>query len=307
MASRETLLARTFVDVADTLVADLDIVDFLGVLAGRCVEFFGVSEAGLMLVDADGVLKVAASSSHTMKLLELFELQHDDGPCVDCYRTRAPVREDDLAEAVGRWPRFGPEALAAGFHAVYALPMRLRDQVIGSLNLLRGESGRLDDDDLLVAQSLADVATIGILQHRAAAEQRLVAEQLEFALKSRIVIEQAKGVLSAHLRLDMAQSFAALRHYARNHNQKLHDVAAAITTGALDVAAVAPSVMPRANAVEPAVRKPATRPDGPLLERERRRLTTLMGYAVCGTVIGRRTDGTPWVCRMARGHPGPHI
>jgi len=240
VASRETLLARTFVDVADTLVADFDIVDFLGVLAGRCVEFFGVSEAGLMLVDADGVLQVAASSSHTMNLLELFELQHEDGPCIDCYRSKAPIREDDLSAATGRWPRFGPEALAAGFHAVYALPMRLRDQVIGSLNLLRAEPGQMDDNDLLVAQSLADVATIGILQHRAADERRLIAEQLEFALKSRIVIEQAKGVLSAHLGLDMAESFTALRQYARNHNRKLHDVAGAITSGALAVAEVAP-------------------------------------------------------------------
>lgn len=233
MASRETLLARTFVDISDTLVADFDIIDFLAVLAGRCVELLGVSEAGLMLADAEGVLHVTASSSDTMNMLELFELQHDDGPCVDCYRTKGSVHEDDLGRAADRWPRFVPEAIAAGFHSVYALPMRLRDEVIGSLNLLRSEPGGLDGDELLVAQALADVATIGILQHRAANESRLIAEQLQYALNSRIVIEQAKGVLSAHAGLDMDQVFTIMRRYARDHNQRLTEVAGAIADGSM--------------------------------------------------------------------------
>lgn len=233
MASRGTQLARTFVDVSDTLVLDFDVVDFLSVLAGRCVELLGVSEAGLMLADSEGVLRVAASSSDTMNLLELFELQHHDGPCVDCYRTKAPVREDDLHDAVNRWPRFTPEAIAAGFSSAYALPMRLRDQVIGSLNLLRAEPGVLDGDELLVAQALADVATIGILQHRAASENRLITEQLQYALNSRIVIEQAKGVLSARADLDMDEAFTSMRRYARNNGQRLTDVARAIAQGSL--------------------------------------------------------------------------
>jgi GAF domain-containing protein len=233
VASRETLLARTFVDVSDTLVADFDVLDFLTVLAGRCVELLGVSEAGLMLADADGVLRVAASSSHTMKLLELFELQHDDGPCVDCYRTKAPVREYDLARALSRWPRFAPEAIAAGFTSAYALPMRLRDMVIGSLNLLRAEPGDLDGDELLVAQALADVATIGILQHRAADESKLVAEQLQHALNSRVAIEQAKGVLAASADLSMEEAFNAIRRYARNTNARLVDVALEIADRSL--------------------------------------------------------------------------
>jgi GAF domain-containing protein len=231
--SRETQLARTFVDISDTLVLDFDIVDFLGVLAGRCVQLLGVSEAGLMLADSEGVLRVAASSSHTMNLLELFELQYDDGPCVDCYRTKAPVREADLHDAVSRWPRFAPEAIAAGFNSVYALPMRLRDQVIGSLNLLCTEPGVLDADELQVAQALADVATIGILQHRAASESRLIAEQLQYALSSRIFIEQAKGVLSANAGLDMDSAFIAMRDYARSHNRLLAEVARAIAEGSL--------------------------------------------------------------------------
>jgi len=238
LASRETILARTFVDVSDTLVADFDVLDFLAVLAGRCVELLGVSEAGLMLADREGILKVAASSSDTMNLLELFELQHDEGPCVDCYRTKAPVREGDLQHAASRWPRFAPEALAAGFSSVYALPMRLRDTAIGSLNLLRIDPGLLDGDELIVGQALADVATIGILQHRAASESRLIAEQLEYALKSRIVIEQAKGVLSARADLDMDAAFAGMRRYARNHNQRLTDVATAIADGTLTASTV---------------------------------------------------------------------
>ncbi len=238
MASRETLLARTFVDISDTLVADFDIFDFLMLLATRCVELLGVSEAGLMLADADGVLRVAASSSHTMNLLELFELQHDDGPCVDCYRNKSPVREDDLSRALTRWPRFTPEALNAGFTSVYALPMRLRDQVIGSLNLLAAGPAPLEANALLVAQALADVATIGILQHRAATESQLVADQLQYALNSRVVIEQAKGVLSAGAGLDMEEAFATIRQYARSHNQRLVDVAGAIASRSLDVSAV---------------------------------------------------------------------
>jgi len=238
VASRETLLARTFVDISDTLVADFDILDFLTLLATRCVELLGVSEAGLMLADADGVLRVAASSSHRMNLLELFELQHDDGPCVDCFRNKAPVREDDLSSALTRWPRFTPEAINAGFTSVYALPMRLRDQVIGSLNLLRAGPAPLEPDALLVAQALADVATIGILQHRAASDSQLVAEQLQYALNSRVMIEQAKGVVSAGAGLDMDEAFSAIRAYARSHNLRLIDVAGAIASRSLDISTV---------------------------------------------------------------------
>lgn len=228
MSQRETLLAETFVEVADTLVADFDVLDFLSVLASRCVELFGASEAGLMLADATGEMRVAASSSHRMRLLELFELQHSEGPCVDCYHSGTPVRCEDLQAMVERWPRFAPEALEAGFSSVYALPMRLRDQTIGSLNLLRRAPGVLHDDDLRAAQALADVATIGILQHRAAAESRLLAEQLHYALNSRVIIEQAKGVLAERRHLDMDAAFSVLRRSARARNQRLVDVAHAI-------------------------------------------------------------------------------
>jgi transcriptional regulator with GAF, ATPase, and Fis domain len=222
---REGLLAQTFVDISDTLVADFDVVEFLAVLAGRCVELLDVAEAGLMLADPSGTLRVAASSSHKMNLLELLELQHEDGPCTESYRRKAPVGEADLSTAVERWPRFVPEALDAGFHSAYALPMRLRDDVIGALNLLRVESGAIDPDDLVVAQALADVATIGILQHRTATENKIIAEQLQYALNSRVLIEQAKGVLGAQADLSMDDAFEAMRSYARSSHQNLTDVA----------------------------------------------------------------------------------
>jgi GAF domain-containing protein len=228
MIERAPLLAQTFVDVADTLVADFDVVEFLSTLADRCVDLLDISDAGIMLADPTGELVVAASSSHRMELLELFEVQHEDGPCIDSYRTSAQVRADHLEAEANRWPRFGPEAIAAGFTGVYGLPMRLRDRTIGALNLLRSNPGGLTDDDLSIAQALADVATIGILQHRAASENRLIAEQLQFALTSRVIIEQAKGMLSAHAGLDMDASFAVLRRYARNTNGKLAEVAQAL-------------------------------------------------------------------------------
>ena len=236
MAPRAELLARTFVDVADTLVADFDVVDFLTMLTMRTVELFELSEAGLLLADPVGGVNVAASSSHRMELLELFEIQQDEGPCLDCYRTGQPVRCPDLNAAVGRWPRFAPEAVAHGYGSVYALPMRLRTQVIGSLNLLREVPGELDASDLVVAQALADVATIGILQQRAASEQRLLAEQLQYALDSRVTIEQAKGVIAEYARLDMDAAFSALRLYARNKNERLVDVAHAVAARSLAAA-----------------------------------------------------------------------
>jgi GAF domain-containing protein len=245
VAQREALLAQTFVDMADTLVADFDVLDFLTVLTTRCVELFDLSQAGLMLANLRREVAVAASSSHEMEVLELFELQHQEGPCLDCFHTGQPVRCDDLERALARWPRFAPEALAAGFRSVYALPLRLRDQVIGALNLLRAQPGVFGADDLVAAQALADVATIGILQHRAADEYRLLAEQLQYALNSRIVIEQAKGVLAEHAGVDMDGAFAALRRYARDNNRRLVDTAAAVVAGTLPPETVCRPPTPR--------------------------------------------------------------
>lgn len=235
---KEAILARTLVELADTLVADFDVVDLLSILADRCVEVLDVEAAGLMLAAPDGDLRVIASSSEAMRVLELFEIQAQEGPCLDCYRTGEPVVNQDLASVNGRWPKFAAEALAAGFQSVNALPMRLRGSVIGVLNLFHTATGGMTKDDIDSAQALADVATIGILQHRAAQEAQVLNEQLNHALNSRIVIEQAKGMVAERLGLEMDQAFSTLRHHSRNHNLRLADVAHSVIGGTLAVSAL---------------------------------------------------------------------
>jgi transcriptional regulator with GAF, ATPase, and Fis domain len=219
------LLSGTFVDLADTLVADFDVVDFLHMLADRSVALLGASAAGVVLADPRGELRVAAASSQEAGLMELFQIQNDQGPCLECFRTGQPVTVADIAGPSQKWPRFAAAAAQAGFRAVEALPMRLRDEVIGALNLFRAAPGALDPADLRIGQALADVATIGLLQERNVRRGEVLAEQLQAALNSRVVIEQAKGKLAERLGLDMDRSFGLLRDYARNSNQRLTDVA----------------------------------------------------------------------------------
>jgi GAF domain-containing protein len=232
VADRETLLAETFVALADTMISDFDVVDFLSMLSARCVDLFDAGDAGLMLADGSGNLVVVASSSHRMRELELFELQHDEGPCPEAFHLGQPVECGDLREATERWPRFVAEALEAGYRSVHALPMRLRDDVIGALNLIRVSPGSLPEDDLDAAQALANVATIGILHHRAAEESRLLSEQLQHALTSRIVIEQAKGILAERHGTTPDEAFELMRRDARSRRVKLHELALGITATA---------------------------------------------------------------------------
>lgn len=231
--NREALLAKTLVELADTLVDDFDVVDLLIRLADRCVEALDAQAAGIMLAAPDGQLRVMASSSEAMRTLELFEIQAQEGPCLDSYRTGGPVVNQDLAAADGPWPAFAPEALAAGYQSALALPMRLRGLVIGAINLFRDRPGEMDAADVAVAQTFGDVATIAILQHQAAQEARVINEQLTHALNSRVVIEQAKGMIAERLGLDMEASFVVLRRHARNHNLRLGDVAERVIGGTL--------------------------------------------------------------------------
>ena len=223
-------LADVFVEMADTLVADFDVIDFMQVLTERCVQSLDVSAAGLLLTDQQGTLQVIAASSERTRLLELFQLQTDQGPCVDCFRSGTPVSVPDLRSA-GRWPRFTAAAAEVGYAAVHALPMRLRTEVIGALNLFDTNPGALGEDKLRMGQALADVATIGLLQQRAIHRRDTVTEQLQTALNSRILIEQAKGVLAERLGLDVADAFAVLRNGARSHNRRLSELAQAIVDG----------------------------------------------------------------------------
>jgi transcriptional regulator with GAF, ATPase, and Fis domain len=232
---REQTLAATFVELADTLVADFDVVDFLHGLADRCVRLLAVDAAGLMLADQRGSLRVIASSSEQGRLVELFQLQHDEGPCLECFQTGLPVSETDLAAAGQRWPAFAPAAAGAGFAAVQALPMRLREEVIGAMNLFMVAPGGLDETGLRVGQALADVATIGLLQERNFRHQEALAEQLQGALNSRVAIEQAKGILAERLSLDMGQAFELLRGRARAQNRRLAELAGAVANGSEDV------------------------------------------------------------------------
>jgi transcriptional regulator with GAF, ATPase, and Fis domain len=225
------LLSETFVELTDTMVADFDVIDFLHVLTDRSVQLLDVSAAGLLLADPRGELRVVAASSEAARLLELFQLQNHQGPCMDCYRTGRPVEAPDLAAEARRWPRFAAAARQAGFAAVHALPMRLREQVIGALNLFRTDAGAFAPGDVRVGQALADVATISLLHERNVRLSDILNEQLQAALNSRVVIEQAKGKLAERLGLDMDQAFSLLREYARARNLRLSDLAQAFIDG----------------------------------------------------------------------------
>jgi hypothetical protein len=232
----EIEMADVFVEMADTLVADFDMIDFLHMLTERCVQLLGVSAAGILLTDGQGALQVVAASSERTRLLELFQLQTDQGPCLDCFRTGQSVSVDDLRSA-GRWPRFSAAAAEVGFSAVHALPMRLRTDIIGALNLFDVQVGALAADKLRVGQALADVATIGLLQQRAIHHRDVLTEQLQTALNTRVLIEQAKGIVAERLHLDVAEAFNVLRGAARRDNRRLTDLAQAIVNGTESVPA----------------------------------------------------------------------
>jgi GAF domain-containing protein len=239
--AKERLLVQTFVELADTLVADFDVVDFLHTLADRCAELFEAAEAGVMLEDQGGGLRVVSSSSERARLLELFELQKQQGPCLDCFLSGRPVNAEDLMDDRGRWPLFTDEAIAAGFRAAHSLPLRFRDQVIGALGLFRAQPGLLDENDLAAAQGMADIATISILQEEALRESKILAEQLQRALNSRIVIEQAKGALAERAHVNVDDAFNMLRTYARNHSRRLYDVSAELIANLITVEEVGTS------------------------------------------------------------------
>jgi transcriptional regulator with GAF, ATPase, and Fis domain len=232
---RHVRAARTFVQIVDSLVDKFDVVDLLTQLASSATNLLDVSAAGILLVDERGELCVIAASSEQVRLLELFQIQNEQGPCLDAYRTGAVVADHDLGPH-SQWPEFAQDCVAAGYPSVCAIPLRLRELTIGCLNLFVTQRRPLLDGDVALARALADVATITIVQDqamRAAAAREI---RLRHALTSRIVIEQAKGMIAERAHLDMEQSFKRLREHARTNNLGLTAVAAAIVTGKLPIA-----------------------------------------------------------------------
>jgi len=246
---REQLVSEAFIALADTLVDDYDIIDLLDRLVGYSVALLAADAAGLMLGDARRELRVVAASSEDAELMELLQLQNEQGPCLDCYRSAAQVHVPDLSAAAHRWPLFvAAVAEQGGFASVHALPLRLRGESVGAMNLFHHQPGPLPVADLALGQALADVATIGILQERAVRRGEVLNEQLQTALNSRVVIEQAKGVLAQHGGLSMHAAFDQLWGYARGNNLRLSGVARRLVEGNLDPAELTspvPSSAPR--------------------------------------------------------------
>lgn len=244
-SAREQRVSDAFVALADTLVDDYDIIDMLDQLVAHCVTLLAADAAGILLADPRHELRPVAASSEDAQTMELLQLQADEGPCLECYQTAAQVRVPDLTQMTDRWPRFTAAAAQAGaFASVHAIPLRLRGQAIGALNLFHRTPGSLPDADLALGQALADVATIGILQERAIHHGEVLTEQLQTALNSRVIIEQAKGVLAQHLGVGMDTAFDRLRRYARGNNLRLAEVARQCVTGELNLDTVSATGSP---------------------------------------------------------------
>ena len=238
MSAREDAIVAAFVDMAGSLAQGHDVTELLTQLAADCARLLDVSAVGLLLADPRGALHVVAVSSDRVADLEAFQAQRAQGPCHTCFLDGQPVNVPDLAAAAARWPDFAVVAAKAGVASVHAVPMRLRNDVVGALNLFGTAPGELNAGDLRLAQALADVATIALIQDRAAADKNLVNEQLQNALDSRVILEQAKGILSYSGALDMPTAYAALRRYARDHNIKLTELARALVNRAVPAALV---------------------------------------------------------------------
>lgn len=229
----ERRLFDSLLYMADTLVSGIDAIDVADRLVVTCQELLTVDAAGIMVDDQRGGLRVLASTSETMRMLELLQLQARGGPCLEAFQTGKVVQVPDLREAVDKWPAFAAQALSEGFQAAFAFPMQLRDRTIGSVNLLANETGDLSDTDRQITLVLTAMATIGLLNHRAIRAQEVLAEQLQSALNSRIAIEQAKGVIAEREGVGMDKAFELLRHAARSTRRPIAEVAADLTSGKL--------------------------------------------------------------------------
>jgi len=236
--AREQKVVQAFVEIAEGLARGVDAVDLLDRLAHNCVEILDVASAGLLLADEHGVLHVLAASSQAARELEVFQVQRDEGPCRDAYHAGARVDVPDLVAEADRWPAFVEAAVGAGYRSLHAVPLRLRASILGAMGLFSSRTGAMDEADHAVAQALADVASVALVQERASADQTALATHLQDVLSSRIAVEQAKGVIAYAGDLDVGQAFERLRRYARDHDLRLTDVAAAVVERRLTSGAV---------------------------------------------------------------------
>ncbi len=232
---REMRVVETLVELADTLIQDYDVIEYLGLLTERCVDLVDADEAGIMVTDGNGSLQVVASSSERSRLLELLELQNRDGPCLDAFMSGQPVSSPDLEAEADRWYHFSREAVVFGFKSVHSIPLRLRTQVIGALSLLRTKTGFLDEADRTLARALAQMSTIGLLQERAVTASKVASAQLQTALTSRVRLEQAKGMIAERHSLDIDTAFELLRTYARSNHRQISDVALSVVRDNFDI------------------------------------------------------------------------
>lgn len=231
----DSALLQTFATLADSLVDDFDVIELLQTLVDACTDLLGVSAAGILLLGDDGRLDLAASSDETNRIVESMQLSAEAGPCIESYRTGQTIAVPDVAVVPEEWAAFRESALTQGFSAVYAIPLRLRRTTIGALNLLTTGGAELEEHQLLAARALADVATIAILQERALRERDDLSHQLQTALDSRVVIEQAKGVIAHTHDIDIEDAFGVLRQYARANRYPLSEVATAVVQRRLTI------------------------------------------------------------------------
>lgn len=222
---REQAVTRAFVELASSLANGYDVVDLLSTLTSTSAELLDVSSAGLLLANRHGVLHVLAASSDASRDLELLQLQSDEGPCLDCYHGGVAVSVADLDTERERWPRFAPAALENGFRSIHAVPLRMRRRVLGAMGLFGTHAGTLNEEDLSLGQALADVASVSLFQSESAEDDRWLSDQLQRALRSRMVIEQAKGFLAQVGGVDLQQAFRLLQAFARQHGERLTEAA----------------------------------------------------------------------------------
>jgi GAF domain-containing protein len=234
-AGRAEKIFDVFATLADSLVAGYEVLDILQTLVDACHDTLDVDSAGILLANSSGGLEVVASTSEANALIETMQLDADAGPCVDSFRSRSVVSLPDVERSPDKWNKFAATALSVGIHSVYAIPLRLRETTIGTLNLMRTERGELNQHDIRAAQAFADVATIGILQERTLRDASVVRDQLQHALNSRVVIEQAKGVVAETANISVEEAFTVIRNLARSKQLALRSVAEQLVAGELRV------------------------------------------------------------------------